>query len=280
MLPKVLSRPLAASAGSGLTLDFRAGTPMRSSGRLPGVVRRRVKQWNPPTETRHPRGGIVSGINLIELLIRVPVLLLALTLHEVCHGYFAYRMGDPTAYLQGRLSLNPLKHLDPLGALCLLFAPIGWAKPVPINPLNFRDRRKGILVSTAAGPVSNLVQAILFALVLRAVLAFTHGLPPAGHPQIVLFVGLLGELCYAAIWINVGLAVFNFLPLFPLDGFHITLQLLPPASQEWFAGMKLYGPFVILGLVLAENAFGVHILSSLIMPPVRFLLYHVAGINE
>jgi len=221
----------------------------------------------------------VDKLDLFNLLIRVPVLLLALTLHEFCHGYFAYRMGDPTAYLQGRLSLNPLRHLDPLGALCLLFAPIGWAKPVPINPLNFHDRRKGILVSTAAGPGSNLVQAVAFALLLRFVLhagggveAFLTGRePPFYHVAFM--------LCDVGVWINVGLAIFNCLPLFPLDGFHITLQLLPPASRERFAGMKLYGPFLILGLVLAENVLEVHILRSLITTPVDFLLDYVTGLK-
>ena len=97
---------------------------------------------------------MLQNIDPVDLMIRVPVILLALTVHEFCHAYFAYRMGDPTAYRLGRCSLNPLRHLEPLGTICLLFAPIGWAKPVPIIPINFRDPRKGMLVATAAGPLN------------------------------------------------------------------------------------------------------------------------------
>jgi Zn-dependent protease len=215
----------------------------------------------------------------VDLVVRVVVILLALTVHECAHGYFAFRMGDPTAHAQGRLSLNPLRHLDPLGTICLFFAPIGWAKPVPINPLNFRDRRKGILISTAAGPVSNLCQAFLFALLLRAVTRFPGGLEavfgswavPLG--QSLFLLGQMGVL------INIALAVFNVLPLFPLDGFHITLQLLPADKRQAFAGLASYGPFAILALIFLSAAAGVNVLGRLIGPPVEFMLRYVAGLD-
>jgi len=221
----------------------------------------------------------VLGLDLMALVIRVPVILLALTVHECAHGYFAYRMGDPTAYMQGRLSLNPLRHLDPLGTICLLFAPIGWAKPVPINPLNFRDRRKGILVSTAAGPLSNLCQAALFALLLRGVVAWSGGLEAlagAGAPPLGKAILLMGVM---AVIINMGLAIFNLLPLFPLDGFHITLQLLPVDKQQRFAAMAPYGPFGILALVILPSAVGVNVLWRLILPPVKMMLHYVGGLD-
>ena len=216
-------------------------------------------------------------LNPINLLVRVPIVLLALTVHEFAHAYSAYRMGDPTAYRQGRLSLNPLKHLDPLGAICLMFAPIGWAKPVPINPLNFRDRRRGILVSTAAGPISNLAQAVLFALLLRLVVLFGGSLG-----------GLLGDrgetayaalvlLGFVAVIINVGLAVFNCLPLYPLDGFHIALQLMRPESQGRFAQTAPLGPYAILALVLVGSVGHVHVLNALVTPPAKVLLVYLAG---
>jgi len=218
-------------------------------------------------------------LNPINLLIRVPIVLLALTVHEFCHGYFAYRMGDPTAYQQGRLTLNPLRHLDPLGTICLMFASIGWAKPVPINPLNFRDRRKGILVTTAAGPASNLVQAILFALAIRAIVYFSQGTDAVAHPQIAQVVFVAGLMCEAAVWVNVCLAVFNCLPLYPLDGFHITLQLMRPESRQRFAETAHFGPFAILGLIVVPYVVGIDILGRLIFPPVNFILEHVAGLK-
>jgi len=215
----------------------------------------------------------------IELAIRVPIVLLALTIHEVSHGYFAYRMGDPTAYLQGRLTLNPLKHLDPLGTLCLMFAPIGWAKPVPINPLNFRDRRKGILVTTAAGPLSNLVQAILFALALRAIIYFSVGSEAADGSQTAQFVEVASLMCLVAVVINVGLAVFNCLPLYPLDGFHITLQLIRPELRQRFTETAHFGPFAILGIILVQNMTEIDILGRLVWRPALFILKYVAGVD-
>ncbi len=214
----------------------------------------------------------------IEKGIRLLSVLLALTVHEFCHGYFAYRMGDPTAYQAGRLTLNPLKHLDPLGTLCLLFAPIGWAKPVPINPMLFRDRRMGILVSTATGPLSNLVQAVVFGLALRAVIFFTNDMTRGDNTQAEQFVQLLTLFCFFAVLINVGLAMFNFLPVYPLDGFHITMQLLPPGAQQRFAETATMGPFLILGLIVVEHASEVDILSRLIMPVVEFILQYVVGL--
>jgi len=216
----------------------------------------------------------------VNLLIRVPIVLLALTVHEFCHGYFAYRMGDPTAYRAGRLTLNPIRHLDPLGTICLMFAWIGWAKPVPINPLNFRDRRKGILVSTAAGPASNLVQAIVFGLILRGVLAVS----PPSHGEWFSFVAgdfwsVVRMLCLFGVLINVALAVFNCLPLYPLDGFHITHQLMRPESRQRFAQTATYGPFVILGIVVMQNVLGLDILGKLIWPGAGLILTYVAGIG-
>jgi Zn-dependent protease len=221
----------------------------------------------------------VDLFNPVELLIRVPVVLLALTVHEFCHGYFAYRMGDPTAHRMGRLTLNPIAHLDPLGTICLMFAPIGWAKPVPINPLNFHDHRKGILVSTAAGPASNLAQAILFALLLRALMRFGGSIMPGLGTQAVNAIQAVGMLCFFGVLINVGLAVFNCLPLYPLDGFHITLQLIRPESQEQFAETRPYGPFVILALVLLGNLGDFDILRYLIAPPANLIFRYVAGVG-
>jgi Zn-dependent protease len=222
-----------------------------------------------------------------ELMLRIPVVLLALTVHEFCHAYFALKMGDPTAYRLGRCSLNPLRHLDPLGTICLMFAPIGWAKPVPINPLNFDNWRKGVLVSTAAGPLSNVAQALLFALLLRVCrygLAWglwldTEGRLPIPRESLLNFVALAQEMFLMAVIINLGLAVFNCLPLFPLDGFHITAQLVKPESQERFVRMAPAGPFMIIGLVFINNYTDFKIINSLIDPPLDFILHYVGGMG-
>jgi len=109
----------------------------------------------------------MSNETIIGLLMHAPIVIFSLTIHEFAHAFAAYRMGDPTAARLGRMTLNPLAHLDPIGTICLFFAPIGWAKPVPINDINFDDRRKGVLVSTAAGPGSNLCVALACALIMR-----------------------------------------------------------------------------------------------------------------
>lgn len=215
----------------------------------------------------------------IILAIRLPIVLLALTIHELCHGYFAYRMGDPTAYMQGRLTLNPLKHLDPLGTICLIFGPIGWAKPVPINVLNFRDRRKGILVSTAAGPLSNLAQAVLFALALRAIIYVAQVSDAMGQPQVAQFVEVACIMCVMAVFVNVCLAMFNALPLHPLDGFHVTMQLLRPELRQRFAETRPFGIFAIIGIILVERMTDIDILGRLFNPPVNFILKYVAGFD-
>lgn len=212
-----------------------------------------------------------------ELALRLPVLLLALTVHEFCHAWFAYRMGDPTAMRMGRCTLNPLKHLDPLGTICLLFAPIGWAKPVPINPINFRDTRKGILVSTAAGPLSNVAQALLWAMALRGVLYMMDRSDIASNEQTLNTYKAIGLMTFTGIMINTGLAIFNCLPLFPLDGFHIVHELQKPEDQERFRQTARLGPFVILAIVLIGNTSDLNILGRLIWPPVEFLVFKLAG---
>ena len=216
--------------------------------------------------------------NPLELAVRIPLVLLALTVHECAHAWTAWRMGDPTAASQGRISLNPLRHLEPLGTLCLIFAPIGWAKPVPVNPLNFRDPRMGDLLTSAAGPASNLAQALLFALALRGVshAAGSGWLNMTDHKTLITAAFLM---CLAGVLINVGLAVFNCLPLYPLDGFHITLQLLPADARQGFAATAPFGVFAILGLVLVGNFGSVDILGRLIGPPVNLVLEYVAGLE-
>ncbi|NLC52068.1 MAG: site-2 protease family protein, partial [Firmicutes bacterium] len=154
---------------------------------------------------------------LSDLLYSLPAILIALTVHEYAHARVAYAFGDPTAKLQGRLSLNPLDHIDPIGLLMLIIARFGWAKPVPINPFNFHDRRQGILWVSLAGPLTNFI-AGFFSMFLFSVLT-----PAVPYQLQAAFTRFFINL----IIINVYLAVFNLIPLPPLDGSKILASLLP-----------------------------------------------------
>jgi Zn-dependent protease len=214
----------------------------------------------------------------LELAIRVPVLLLALTLHEFAHAYSAYRLGDPTAYRLGRCSLNPLVHLDPIGAICLLVAPIGWAKPVPVNPLNLKNPGRDDIIISAAGPLSNLAQALVFALALRVVMSFGPPFYVAFHERgawaaAILFVAF-------GILLNVGLAVFNMIPAFPLDGFHVVSNLAKGESRRRMLEMAPFGPYIILGIVLVSWFSGLNLILRAIYPFARFFMVTVGGSPE
>lgn len=214
---------------------------------------------------------------ILQIAIRLPIALLALTVHEFCHAWFAYRMGDPTAYRLGRCTLNPIKHLDPLGTICLLFAPIGWAKPVPVIPLNFDDARKGTLITCAAGPLSNLALAIAAALLLRVFYQIAPLVETGDSTYMENFNLALVFMAETAVCLNVGLTIFNFLPLYPLDGFHVVANLSNPDTHQWMEDTRFYGPFAILGIVFFSRVAEIDLLGKIIDPPTLFLFHHLVG---
>ncbi len=170
------------------------------------------------------------------MLLMLPALLIGLTLHEFAHALVASLLGDPTARKAGRLTLNPLKHLDPLGAIFLLFFHFGWAKPVPVNPFHFKgDRQRGMLLVSLAGPGTNLLLALVTAAVWR-------------------ITGSVGNVLDSVIMyifdINVVLAVFNFIPVPPLDGSKILAGLLPRGSGAWIYNLERYGVVILLLLAV------------------------------
>ena len=193
----------------------------------------------------------------------VPVLL-GIVLHEVAHGWAAFKRGDNTAWMLGRLTLNPVPHIDPMGmgmfVFTALFSPFvfGWAKPVPINPRNFRNLRRDLLIVTAAGPLVNFLLAFLFAAALRLLLF---------APESFLVGSSLGtfllKMCQVGVIANFTLAWINLMPIPPLDGGHILECLLPPRAASALARVERYG-FLILVVLLASGT-----MSSILLPLIR-----------
>jgi Zn-dependent protease len=195
------------------------------------------------------------------LLVFLPVLLLALTLHEFAHAWTAAHFGDPTPQRAGRLTLNPLKHLDPFGTLFMFVAHFGWAKPVPVNPGYFTHPRAELWVSLA-GILANLLQAVLYALV-------WHLVQPVSPTMFGL--GLTRFLVLGVV-INLSLALFNLLPIFPLDGSHVAIQLLPrPQAYRFRIFSERYGAAILLGLLLIGYVSDVSPLGVLIGVPRNWL---------
>jgi Zn-dependent protease len=185
---------------------------------------------------RDPAGAVQM------LLLMVPGLLLAVTVHEVAHGWVAERLGDPTARLAGRLTLNPLPHIDPLGALAFVLAGFGWARPVPVNARNLRRPVRDMACVAAAGPLSNFVVAFL-GLVLLVLTSRLVDAPFVARP-------VAGMLRYVYTF-NLGLAIFNLIPLPPLDGGHFLPYFFPRRSWPLLARLEQYGPIILLLLVFS-----------------------------
>ena len=204
-----------------------------------------------------------------SILLFAIAILYALTIHEFFHAWTANKLGDPTARMQGRLTLNPLAHLDPVGTICFIIAHFGWGKPVPVNPGYFKHPRRDDVLVSAAGPISNFVSAFIFGVIFQMLNKFVIETSP--------LIVDLGNLLITTIQINLILAIFNFIPLYPLDGSHILKGFLPRSMLSGYENVCRYSPFILLGVILLGNLAHIPILSYVIWPPTIFFFKLFSG---
>lgn len=189
-------------------------------------------------------GGDMRGF-IINILLSLPIVFLAISTHEAAHGFVAYKLGDPTAKNLGRLTLNPIKHLDPIGFICMLFFGIGWANPVPINTRYFKNPRRDMALSGAAGPVSNILLATVFTLIYK----FAYPLLSRLYLTNVLSYDMASAMVsfiYIGISLNITFAIFNLLPVPPFDGSRIFYAFLPP---KYYFGVMKYERYIGLAIL-------------------------------
>lgn len=193
----------------------------------------------------------MGTFNLEAVLLALPVLLLSLTAHEWGHAWMALKQGDDTAYMLGRVSMNPMAHLDWIGTIIFPAMAIGsgmpllgWAKPVPVNPRKYRNYVRGDILVSIAGVVMNAVLAVGFAILLAVIVQAAQRAP---LPE---FVRIFAQMCFYGVMGNIGLIIFNLLPIPPLDGSHVMYHLLPAHLGQQYRNLYPYGMFILWGLVL------------------------------
>ncbi len=198
--------------------------------------------------------------NPVEFIIIAILLLLAISVHEFSHALIADHLGDPTARLSGRLTLNPIAHLDPIGTLLLLFVGFGWGKPVPFDPFNLRNPKRDSALISFAGPGSNFVMAIVTGLILRAI----------AYIPFILFIPFITDVLSLFVYFNILLGVFNLIPVHPLDGFKVVAGLLPKKYYYDWLSLEKYG--IIFLILLIFPFFGSSPVIALISPIINFLV--------
>jgi len=210
------------------------------------------------------------NLDPLTLISRLITLVIALTFHEFAHAKTADAFGDPTPRMHGRLTLNPLAHLDPLGSLMMVFAGFGWARPVPVNPyaLGKRSSAAYMLVSLA-GPLSNFLLAALAAIPLR----FNLLNPLSGGGLEVALFNFLSQF----IFLNLILAFFNLIPLAPLDGDKVAEYFFPPSWAQTLERIRPYGPIILLVLLFGLPMLGIDVFGALLIPPIRTVYFLLTG---
>jgi len=217
---------------------------------------------------------LFNNLNLPTLIARIFVLLTAFAVHEFAHAWVADRFGDTTPRSMGRLTLNPLAHLDPIGSLMLIFVGFGWAKPVPINPYALARRSSSAMMWVSlAGPMSNLLMALIAAIPFQ--LGLVSGFNAFTNQGTVL--PTLDYFLYEFVYINLVLMLFNLIPIAPLDGEKVLYYLAPPSVERVMDTIRPYGPFLLLILVFAGTFVGINLLWTILGPPLNALLGLLVG---
>lgn len=186
---------------------------------------------------------------LIEILITLPAILISLSVHELAHGFAAYKLGDPTAKFMGRLSLNPLRHIDPLGFLCMMFFRVGWAKPVNVDARFFKKPKRDMAICALAGPMSNFALAFIFSFITVGVYYF--GITTGLYFTSVVF-DVVFQMIACMVYLNLGLGVFNLIPIPPLDGSKILYRFLPDRILWKVLPYEKYAQFVLFLLLFLD----------------------------
>ena len=217
------------------------------------------------------RNGASLSEWLTRLLLSLPVILLALTVHEVSHGWVAMKLGDPTARNFGRLTLNPLKHLDPIGTVCMVLFGFGWARPVPINVRYFKKPRRDMALTALAGPASNFIMSFFGVLFYRILIAvFNSVIGPTTSEFAFNVANVIVTLFYLFAWLNLSLGLFNLIPIPPLDGSRIFLTFLPP---KYYFGVMKYERYIML-------AFMILLYTGIVTTPLGWLVGRIfSGMN-
>ena len=184
--------------------------------------------------------------SILQFLLILPIILISLPVHESAHAYVSYKLGDPTARNLGRITLNPVKHFDLLGFICMLIFRFGWAKPVPINSRNFKKPRRDMALSALAGPASNLLLAFLGVILYNVAILIFSGVE-FGSERALSVAWVTVEFFFLFAYLNINLAVFNFIPVPPLDGSRILYVFLPP---KWYFGVMKYERYISLAIML------------------------------
>ncbi len=205
--------------------------------------------------------GLISLDPAVQVIL-IPVIIFALSFHEFAHAWASNRLGDSTAAQLGRLTLNPLAHLDPFGAIVLYLVGFGWAKPVPVDYRYLKNPRKDMLWIALAGPAANFSLALISGILLR--LLWSLGILDGNN--------MLVSVLVMSLQINLVLGLFNFLPLPPLDGSRILAGLIPNRNQQWLINLEYYGPKVLFALILIGMLTRVSIIGVIISPFIRFFM--------
>jgi len=207
------------------------------------------------------------GTLILDALMRVIPALICITIHELAHGFTAYKLGDPTAKEMGRLTFNPIKHIDPMGLLMMLVLRFGWAKPVPVNMHNFKYPKWYMAFTAVAGPISNLILAVIFMFIFGLLIIPLSG-SEAG--------AVINEMIFNTIYISIALSVFNMLPLPPLDGSKFLFSVLPEKTYFKLMQYERFGMILLLVLVGAQFIFGINIFQRTIGQATEFIMNHIS----